>query len=85
MHTIDQLGASKLLEAEQQRIRYAADNLIFSTDLGEDVAASEALEDVGRLCRSLVDCGRWEAVTADRLARDLMACGPSRPAEREAA
>jgi hypothetical protein len=85
MHTLDQIGPSKLLEAEQQRIRYAADNLIFSTEVHEDVAAREALEDVGRLCRALVDSGRWEPVGTDRLARDLMACGPARPAELKAA
>ena len=33
MKTLDDLGPSKLLETEQQRIRYAADNLIFAGDL----------------------------------------------------
>ena len=32
MKTLDDMGPSKLLDGEQQRIRYAADNLVFSTD-----------------------------------------------------
>jgi hypothetical protein len=76
IHTLRELGPSKLLNGEQDRIRTAADNLIFSSDLSEDVAAQEALEDAGRLCRALVESGRWESVTATRLADDLAACGP---------
>ena len=78
MKTLDQLGPSKLLDVEQDRIRHAADNLIFSSDLLDDVAAQEALEDVERLCRALVASGRWEQITATRLAGDLYACGPAR-------
>jgi hypothetical protein len=85
MHTLDQLGPSKLLDGEQDRIRSAADNLIFSSDLLEDVAAQEAMDDVERLCRALVESGRWERVTAERLAGDLVACGPARPAVLRAA
>ena len=51
IHTLRELGPSKLLNGEQDRIRTAADNLIFSSDLSEDVAAQEALEDAGRLRR----------------------------------
>jgi hypothetical protein len=83
--TLAELGPSKLLDGEQERIRYAADNLIFSSDLAEDVAASDALEDVERLCRALTESGRWERVTAERLANDLFACGPERTAELRAA
>ena len=75
-HTLDELGPSKLLDDEQDRIRHAADNLIFSSDLGGDGAAREALHDVEQLCTALVDSGRWEAVTAERLERDVRACGP---------
>ena len=32
MKTLDDMGPSKLLDTEQQRIRYAADNLIFSNE-----------------------------------------------------
>jgi hypothetical protein len=76
MQTLNELGPSKLLDGEQDRIRYAADSLIFSSDLREDLAAREALGDVERLCRALVESGRWEEVTATRLADDLLKCGP---------
>jgi hypothetical protein len=75
--TLDDLGPSKLLDGEQQRIRYAADNLIFSTDLNADVEACDALEDVAALCRALVESGRWEQATAMRLVDDVCECGPS--------
>lgn len=86
MHTLSQLGPTKLLDGEQDRIRVAADNLIFSFDLLDDVAAQESVGDIGRLCRALVESGRWEEVTAMRLVDDVLACGPdSEPhaAERE--
>ena len=67
MKTLDDMGPSKLFDDEQQRIRYAADNLIFSNDLNSDVEACDALEDVAALCRSLVEGGRWEQSTAMRL------------------
>jgi hypothetical protein len=76
MKTLDDMGPSKLLESEQQRIRYAADNLIFSADLSTDVDARDALEDVSALCRALVENGRWEQATAMRLVDDICECGP---------
>jgi hypothetical protein len=81
MHTLNELGPSKLLDSEQDRVRFAADNLIFCSDLVDDVGTRWALDDVERLCRSLVESGRWEQVTATRLADDVCACGPARPAE----
>lgn len=75
MHTLDELGPSKLLDIEQDRIRYAADNLIFSGDLASDEATA-ALSDALSLCHSLVESGRWERVTAERLADDISGCGP---------
>ena len=75
--TLDDMGPSKLLDSEQQRIRYAADNLIFSTDLGTDVDACDALEDVSALCRALIESGRWEQATAMRLVDDVCECGPA--------
>ena len=85
IQTLEDLGPSKLLDGEQDRIRYAADNLIFSCDLTRDIAARDALEDVERLCRALVDSGRWEAATAGRLGADVSGCGPDTPAELKAA
>ena len=84
MQTLDDMGPSKLLEPEQQRIRHAADNLIFSTDLVGDADALDALEDVEALCRILVASGRWEQATASRLADDIFQCGPD-PALLQAA
>jgi|SRR5690348_5352837 hypothetical protein len=77
MKTLEDLGPSKLLETEQQRIRYAADNLIFSSDLSTDVEALEGLEDVVALCHALIESGRWEELTASRLASDVQECGPT--------
>jgi hypothetical protein len=85
MKTLKELGPSKLLDPEQDRVRHAADNLIFSVNLAQDVAAREALDDVERLCRALTESGRWEQVTADRLVSDISACGPGEPAELKAA
>jgi hypothetical protein len=85
VQTLDDLGPSKLLDPEQDRVRDAADSLIFSADLAEDTAAREALEDVERLCNDLVGSGRWEQVTADRLAADVAACGPEHASQLEAA
>jgi hypothetical protein len=84
IHTLNELGPSKLVSSEQDRIRQAADNLIFSRDLLEDAGAGEALKDVEHLCRTLVDSGRWEQATATRLANDISQCGPP-PAELKAA
>lgn len=85
METLRALGPSKLLDGEEHRIRYAADNLIFSSDLENDLAARDALDDVASLCRALVESGRWEQVTAARLASNVSACGPARPADLQAA
>jgi hypothetical protein len=85
MKTIEDIGPSKLLDHEEQRIRYAADNLIFSRDLETDVEAQAALVEVEDLCRALIESGRWEEVTATRLADDLYQCGPAAPAILQAA
>src|SRR5436309_1046682 len=75
MYTLQELGPSKLLAVEQDRIRDAADTLIFCPDPRRDGNAREALSDIDALCRALVDSGRWEHVTAARLADDVAACG----------
>ena len=85
MEALSEIGPSKLHAGEQDRIRYAADNLIFSRDLLEDVAAQEALVDVERLCRALIHSGRWEEVSALRLADDVRLCGPETAADLKAA
>jgi hypothetical protein len=85
IHTLNELGPSKLMRAEQDRIRHAVDNLIFSHDLLQDLAAREALKDMERLCRALVESGRWEQARATRLAGDISQCGPAPPGELKAA
>jgi hypothetical protein len=77
MKTLSDLGSSKLQPGEQDRIREAADTLIFSLDLDDDVAAAAALEDVDDLLNALVECGRWQRETAARLADDVYRCGPA--------
>jgi hypothetical protein len=85
IHTLDELGPTKLLDREQEAIREAADTLIFSRDLGRDGTAREALADVELLCGALIESGRWERVTADRLLDNVSACGPGQRAELKAA
>jgi hypothetical protein len=74
--TLDDLGPAKLQPTEVERIREAADTLIFSTDVSE---ALEALADVEALAEHLVDSGRWSDERAGRLVRDVLDCGPLTP------
>jgi hypothetical protein len=76
MKTLEDLGPSKLFADEQDRIRYAADSLIFCSALERDDAALEALTDIELLSQALVDSGRWEQITAMRLRDDVSQCGP---------
>ncbi len=78
MEMLADLGPAKLFGTEQARIRDAADTLLFAIDIRRDDAARAALGDVEDLCRALVESGRWEQVTALRLADDLADCGPAR-------
>jgi hypothetical protein len=74
VQTLSELGPTKLLPAEQDRIRDAADVLIFATDLD---GAREALRDMGDLTDHLLASGRWLEQRIDTLVADLLACGPS--------
>ena len=74
--TLEDLGPSKLLPGEQDRIREAADNLIFAAGLDE---ARDSLADVEALAEHLVASGRWTAERAEQLVDDLLACGPVAP------
>jgi hypothetical protein len=85
VRTLEDVGPSKLLDHEQQRIRSAADNLIFCRELESDIDAQGALIDVEGLCRNLVEAGRWEELSASRLAEDVYQCGPAKPAILQAA
>jgi hypothetical protein len=76
IRTLEDLGPSKLQPAEQERIREAADNLIFAAGIDE---AAATLTDVEELAEHLVASGRWTTERADELVSDLLACGPVTP------
>jgi hypothetical protein len=74
--TLEDVGPAKLQPAELDRIREAADTLIFAADLDE---ARAALEDVDALAEHLVGSGRWTSERAEQLVSDILACGPVAP------
>ena len=84
LHTLKELGPSKLQDSEQDLIREAVDSLLFAQE-AHDSRAQEALREVGDLCGRLVDSGRWQQLTAVRLAEDVAQCGPGLVPELEAA
>ena len=71
--TLDELGPTKLQPAEQDRVREAADTLIFAADLDD---ARAAMADVDSLAEHLVASDRWSEERARQLVDDLLACGP---------
>ena len=79
LRTLADLGPTKLQADEQERVRAAADTLLFSAEIEGDEARA-AVDDIETLRGALVDSGRWEGVTAGRLAADIRACGPPEPA-----
>jgi hypothetical protein len=74
--TLDDLGPAKLQPTEQDRIREAADTLIFAA---EPEVARAALEDIEELVEHLVGSDRWTPERAQQLLDDLAACGPVAP------
>ena len=76
IRTLEDVGPTKLHESEQERVRNAADTLIFAASLEE---AREALEDVDALSEHLAATGRWSEERAAELAQDVLACGPLAP------
>ena len=76
LRTLEDVGPTKLHESEQERIREAADTLIFVATLGE---ARAALADVDALAEHLVATGRWTEERAAELSHDILACGPLAP------
>ena len=73
--TIAELGATKLQANEVERIRTAADTLLFAEDL-DSPGARDALADVEGLTANLVESGRWTEERAQRLFDDLAETGP---------
>jgi hypothetical protein len=76
MGTLRDLGAAKLLPAEQARIRHAADTLLFCEDLSSDLAAQMACSEIDALGDHLAASERWRLDLADQLVNDVLACGP---------
>lgn len=76
LHTLEDVGPTKLHSTEQTRIRDAADTLVFAATLGE---ARSTLEDIDALSENLVASGRWSDERAMQLAQDILACGPLAP------
>jgi len=73
MKTLTDLGPAKLHDDEQELIRDAADELLFT----EDAGAAKVLDRVDELATRLVDSGRLLEETADKLLSDLEDCGPT--------
>lgn len=75
MRALEELADSKLHVAEQERVREAADTLLFSEDVDRrDVR--EAVEAVEALARDLVESERFTPERARALVDDVLACGP---------
>ncbi len=74
--TLEDLGAAKLQPAEQDRLRDAADTLIFASSLEE---ARASLEDIDALAEHLVASDRLSEERAQQLLEDVLACGPVTP------
>src|SRR3954447_22137650 len=74
MKTLEDLGPAKLHDLERQRVRQAADALLFAPP--QDPGAFDAIADVEHLAQFLTESGRWTAETAGRMADDVAACGP---------
>ena len=75
MSTLEELADAKLQPAEVDRIRSAADTLLFSEDV-ESPGVREALDDVADLVLGLVESERWTEERARTLAEDIGDCGP---------
>ena len=74
VRTIDDIGPTKLQPAEVDRIREAADTLIFASTADE---IRPAIDDVRALTEHLVGVDRWTEERAEQLLRDLDSCGPA--------
>jgi hypothetical protein len=76
IRTIDDVGPTKLHPSEQERIREAADTLIFASSAEE---AAAAVADIESLAEHLAASGRWTEERAAGLVGDVTACGPFEP------
>lgn len=71
--TLEDLGPTKLQPAERDRVREAADTLIFASGIEE---ARDVLADVEALAGHLVASDRWSEERARQLVDDVLGCGP---------
>lgn len=76
--TLDDLGPTKLHADEQERVRTAADTLIFAEDPFAG-GAPEAMGDIRALADELVQSGRWTEERASELVDDVLGTGPLAP------
>jgi hypothetical protein len=79
VRAVEDLGPAKLLPAEEERIRAAADTLVLCGEPDCFADVREALADIEDLAAHLVDSDRWTEETAAQLVRDVEACGPLAP------
>lgn len=75
MRTLRGLDAPALFPVEQDRVREAADALLFARDL-DDGDVRWALAEVAVLADELIDAERWAPRRARQLLDDIWACGP---------
>ena len=76
MEALRSAGDGKLHPGEQDRIREAADTLLFCDDMDSGPEARFALDAVRDLTKRLARTGRWTPDAADRLLEDVAGCGP---------
>ena len=76
MKTLADLAPSKFHDWEQAVIRDAADTMFFYEEQGIDPGDLEGVARLRDLAHALVDGGRLEPETVDRLVADIQACGP---------
>jgi len=83
--TLREVGEVKLLPAEQDLIREAADALLFCDDPAADESAGEAVSTIETVAAHLVESERWTAERASQLVDDVLACGHLEVARADAA
>jgi hypothetical protein len=66
----------ELRPEELDRIRMAADSLLFCEDVELDSDARDAADEIADLAVELVESGRWDEDMAEALVSDVLACGP---------
>ena len=75
VRTLRDDGVAKLLPAEEDLIREAADALLFSDDPSTDESAGEAVATIETVAAHLVESERWSAERAAQLVDDVLGCG----------